>query len=64
MTKSFRVLSASLAKPFMPFTRPSSQDQDQDQDQDRIRLVRDRSCNKIKVSDHITAQKTTLPSSH
>ena len=36
----------------MPFTRPSSQDQDQDQDQ--IRLVRDRSCNKTKVSDHIT----------
>ena len=33
MTKSLRVLSPSLAKPFMPFTRPSSQDQDQDQDQ-------------------------------
>ena len=33
MTKSLRVLSPSLAKPFMPFTRPSSQDQDLDQDQ-------------------------------
>ena len=36
----------------MPFTRPSSQDQDQDQD--RIRLLWDQSCNKTKVSDHIT----------
>jgi len=35
-------------------TRPSSQDQDQDLD--RIILVWDRSCNKIKVSDHITAR--------
>ena len=31
MTMSLRVLSPSLAKPFVPFTRPSSQDQDQDQ---------------------------------
>ena len=40
----------------MLFTRPSLQDQDQDQD--RIRLVWDRSCNKTKVSDHITANFT------
>ena len=31
MTKSLRVLSPSLAKPFVSFTRPSSQDRDQDQ---------------------------------
>jgi len=36
----------------MPFTRLSSQDQDQDQD--RIQLVCDQSCNKTKVSDHIS----------
>jgi len=30
------------------------QDQDQDQDQDQSLLVRDRSCNKTKASNHIT----------
>ena len=66
MTKSLRVLSLRLALwGRMPFTRPSSQDQDQDQDhssqdqdQDRILLAWDRSCNKTKVSDHITVMNS------
>ena len=50
------ILFQISSTPAVMGTRPTSQDQD------RIRLVWDRSCNKTKVSDHITAHRGRISS--